>query len=113
MDEFGFCDGDILVFGNWIAIYSCCRETQRDRGETAHAIVFYSLMNLASNSYSLPWPNPRPGIGYIEDYTPRYATNEEIFRFFKRIDMATSARWDFKNKKYVFKSENAEEYSKL
>ena len=114
MDEFGYEIGDILVCREkWILIYAGYNDSVFN-GEIRHAIKFYSLMNLDSGYVDLCWPEPRPGIGYFETNPGiRYATNEEIMRFYNRMKMMKCAKWDYKNKAIVYRGINPKRYEEL
>lgn len=114
MDEFGFEIGDILVCREtWILIYAGYKDSVNN-GEIRHAIVFYALMNLESGYVSMSWPEPRPGIGYFETNPgTRYATNEEIMKFYSRMKMMKCAKWDYKNKAIVYRGINTKRYEEL
>ena len=115
MDEFGFEIGDILVcHERWILIYAGYRDSSAYfREEIRHAIVYYALMNLESGYADMSWPDPRPGIGYIEtNRDMRFATNEEIMRFYNRLKMM-KCKWDYKNKAIVYRGINPKRYEEL
>lgn len=114
MDEFGFEIGDILVCREtWILIYAGYKDSVNN-GEIRHVIVFYALMNLESGNVDMSWPEPRPGIGYFETNPGiRYATNEEIMRFYNNLKMRKCAKWDYKNKAIVYRGINPKRYDEL